>query len=151
MADNFFSGLGPPPKTAVSPPASETQSSAAFFSDIGMNVGLRAKDFATRREPGIDYFSGVPLLGLRAGLSRMDNEEEQKGYLETQVGEGNVRKDKFGAWIIEPAGLLKIGIRSDRPVAIDEQRATLSDVADLAGSAPAFFGGAGAAVAANGM
>lgn len=98
-------------------------------------------DFVSKREPGVDYSSGVPNLGFRAELSRADTLEEKINVLRKNVGEGNFRRDKFGSFVIEPAGLEKLGIDNlGEPRAIDERGLSLGDLADISGDAPAVAG-----------
>ena len=99
-----------------------------------------AKDFVSQREKGIDYYSGVDQAMFRAGFSRMSNDAEKETFLAEKVGKGNYGKDTYGAWFIAPSGLKKLGIKSEHPVSIDEQRISKYDVADWAGDVPAIAG-----------
>lgn len=107
-------------------------------------------DFLSQRDPGIDYRSGVNNAAFRAGFSRMSNEAEKARFLDRSIGKDNWTQDSFGAYVINPSGLRTLGIKSDRPVALDEQVATLYDVADVAGDLPAIAGGVAGGMAASG-
>jgi hypothetical protein len=104
-----------------------------------------------QREEGIDYSSGVADAAFRAGFSRMSDDAEKANYLNVNVGQGMWGKDKFGAYYINPEGMRKFGVKSDKPVSIDEQRTTGYDVADWGGDAPAIAGGVGVGMAATGL
>lgn len=104
-----------------------------------------------QRDPGVDYYTGVADALLRAGFSRMSNDNEKARFLYDKVGPGNFGKDSYGAWYLKPAGLAKLGIKSDTPISIDEQRLSRYDAADLAGDIPALVGAAGYGIAATGM
>src|SRR3990167_1335761 len=108
-------------------------------------------EFLSSRDPGIDYRTGVPSAGLRAGFSFMSGEAEKTNFLDQKVGQGNWGKDSFGAYFIKPEGLSKLGIKSDKPISLDEQLATRYDIADIAGDIPTIIGGAGAGIAASGL
>lgn len=108
-------------------------------------------DFLSRRDPDVNYRTGVPDWKVRAGFSFMSSEEEKTNFLNKQVGEGNWNKDSFGAYVIKPEGLSKLGIKSDKSVALDEQLATRYDIADIAGDVPTIVGGVGAGMAATGL
>ena len=108
--------------------------------------------FVSRREPGIDYSTGIRDVGLRAGLSRQDTEEERAQFLNKQFGKDNWFKDHFGAYIVKPEGLDKIKQpHYGLPVAFDEQRNTLMDFADFAGDAPTIAGATVAGLASGGI
>lgn len=118
------------------------------------NLGTQLRsgtEFLSQRDPGIDYASGVPKAGLRAGFSFMSGESEKSNYLDQKIGKGLWGKDSFGAYFVKPEGLAKIGIKSDRPVSLDEQTLSRFDLADLAGDVPTIVGGAGAGIAASGL
>lgn len=115
------------------------------------SVAENFTEFASSRDPGIDYATGVKDAVLRAGFSRMSNDAEKSQYLDKFVGQGNWDKDSFGAYFIKPEGLGKLGLKSKVPVSLDEQTMSRYDIADLAGDAPAVLGGIGYGVAASGM
>ena len=118
------------------------------------NLGPAIKtgaEFLSQRDPGIDYASGVPNAGLRAGFSFMSGEQEKANYLDTKIGKDLWGKDNFGAYFVKPEGLKKIGIQSDKPVSLDEQTLSRFDLADLAGDVPSAVGGIGAGLAASGV
>jgi len=122
----------------------------------GAVTGIRGQlrqgtEFLSQRDPGIDYRTGVPSFGLRAGFSFMAGEEEKSSFLDQKVGKGNWGKDSFGAYFISPEGLTKLGIKSDKPVALDEQLASRYDIADIAGDLPAITGGVGGALIGSGL
>lgn len=104
-----------------------------------------------QREEGIDYATGVADAAFRAGFSRMSDDAEKANYLDTNIGSGMWGKDKFGAYYIKPEGMQKFGVKSDKPVSIDEQRTTGYDIADWGGDAPAIAGGIGMGAAATGV
>lgn len=111
-----------------------------------------ALDFINSRDPGIDYFSGIQDTQIRANFSRMDTEAERVKFLRKTFGKGNFRKDGFGAWVIEPAGLKKAGFQHNNvPIAFDEQGSSLADVADLRGDAPVIAGSILAAMLTGGQ
>lgn len=94
------------------------------------------------RDPGVDYFSGVQDLSLRADFSRMDTDKERRSLLNKTFGAKNVTQDSFGAWVINPEGLDKLNIpHHGIPVAFDEQMNSIADIADLRGDAPVIAGG----------
>lgn len=132
-------------------PRSVAAGAEPFTSGAVEDIAKTAKDFVSQREPGIDYYQGVDQALFRAGFSRMSNDDEKTGFLEKQVGRGNFGKDTFGAWFIAPKGLKKLGINSDMPISIDEQRITGYDAADLAGDVPAIIGASGMALTASGV
>jgi len=107
-------------------------------------------NIVNRVEPGVDYESGVPDLGFRARLSRADTPEEVKNTLTEAVGEGNFRSDRFGAIVIQPQGLQRLGIQSENPRAIDENGLSLGDLADISGDAPAIAAATAAGIATGG-
>ena len=113
--------------------------------------GRRAADFVSSRDPGIDYYSGIPSAQFRAGFSRMRNQAEKENYLNRIIGENRWGIDSYGAYYIKPDGMRKFRVSASKPVAIDEQRTTRYDVADLAGDAPAVVGATGAGLAASGL
>ena len=108
-------------------------------------------EMVSQRDPGIDYRSGVPNAMLRAGFSRMSNDEEKAKFLDSRVGKGAWAKDSFGAYVINPEGMARLGIKAEMPVALDEQVTTRYDVADWAGDAPAVAGAVGGGLAATGL
>ena len=110
-----------------------------------------ARDAIMLRDPGVDYQSGVKNFALRAGFSRMSNDAERQNYLNQQVGEGNFGMDRFGRYYIHPEGLARLGIQSDKPIALEEPGTTRYDIADVTGSAPGFIGATGGALAASGL
>lgn len=103
------------------------------------------------RDPNVDYTTGVKDFGLRVGFGRMSNDVERKNYLTKQVGAGNFGTDKYGRYYIHPAGLQKLGIQSDKPIALDEFGASRYDMADVLGDAPALAGAIGGSLAATGL
>jgi len=107
-------------------------------------------EFASSRDPGIDYASGVKNFGFRAGFSRMSNDEEKARYLDSRIGKGNWTKDSFGAFVIKPEGMQRLGVQAKQPVALDEQTMSRYDIADLAGDAPAALGSIGFGMMASG-
>ena len=118
------------------------------------NEALRAqaapqKDVYNQRDPDVDYATGLKNFRFRSAFSRMTNPEEQAQFLDKFLGSGNWRKDSFGAYVVEPAGLAKLGQKSDMPVALDEQTASRYDVADIVGDLPAIAGGTAVAIAAS--
>lgn len=123
----------------------------------GVNIetareGIRAgAEFMSRRDPGIDYKTGIQNARFRAGFSRMTNDAEKAQFLDRMVGSGAWGKDSFGAYFIKPEGLHRLGAKSDIPVSLDEQSATRYDIADLAGDAPAIVGGVAGGMAASGL
>lgn len=108
-------------------------------------------EFLSSRDEGIDYATGVKNAAFRAGFSRMSNEAEKDNYLNRSIGAGKWDKDSFGAYYIKPEGLTMLGMKSDKPVSIDEQTASRYDVADIAGDLPAIVGGVGGGMAASGV
>lgn len=106
---------------------------------------------AERRDEGIDYATGISSPVFRSGFSRMSSDDERANYLDMNVGKGLWGKDSFGAYYLQPEGAAKFGVKSDKPVSIDEQSVTTSDVADWAGDAPAIAGGVGMGMAATGL
>src|SRR3990167_1957857 len=108
-------------------------------------------EFMSSRDEGIDYSTGVKNAAFRAGFSRMSNDAEKANYLNRSIGAGKWDKDSFGAYYIKPEGLSALGMKSDKPVSIDEQTASRYDFADIAGDLPTIVGGAGMGIAASGM
>lgn len=108
-------------------------------------------EFVSQRDPGIDYSTGVKNAPFRSYLSLMTNEAEKTKFLDNTIGKGLWDKDSFGALYLKPEGLKKLGIKSDKPISIDEQISTRYDVADVAGDAPAVIGATGYGVAASGL
>jgi len=108
-------------------------------------------EFMSSRDEGIDYSTGVKNAAFRAGFSRMSNDAEKANYLNRSIGADKWDKDSFGAYYIKPEGLSALGMKSDKPVSIDEQTASRYDFADVAGDLPAIAGGAGMGIAASGM
>ena len=118
----------------------------------GAREGIRnATEFMSSRDSGIDYKTGVTNAAFRAGFSRMSNDAEKENFLNRSIGKGNWEKDSFGAFVLNPEGLKRLGIKSAVPVAMDEQRTTKYDVADVAGDLPAVAGGIGGGMAASGL
>ena len=106
-----------------------------------LNPPQEAINFINQREFGVDYFTGIQDKSIRADFSRMDTEAERVQFLTKTFGKNGFSKDQFGAWIIQPEGLKKIGASQDTvPVAFDEQGNSLADVADLRGDAPVIAG-----------
>jgi len=104
-----------------------------------------------RREPAVDYRTGAP-AGFRMNFSEMDTDPERATFLDQQVGEGNWRKDKYGAYVLSQDAARSLGIDTDKPeVAIDEQSVTLRDLADWGGDLPAVAGGVAGSAATGGM
>jgi len=114
-----------------------------------MDASGAVADDINKREPGVDYFHGVPNAGFRADLSRMDTDQERAQFLDKRVGKLGWKKDKYGAYLLTPTGAQKFDLKTNVPVAIDEHKMTRYDIADLRGDAPA-IGGAMAAGAATG-
>jgi len=107
-------------------------------------------EFISQRDPGIDYKTGVRDFAFRAGFSSMDNEPEKARFLDDSVGKGAWHQDSFGAYVVKPEGLKRLGIESDKPRAIDEQTASRYDIADVAGDLPAIAGATALPLAASG-
>lgn len=123
-------------------------------SSMAAETGDAVKDiteFASSRDPGIDYATGIKNFGFRAGFSRMSGDEEKSAYLDKMVGPGNWTKDSFGAFVIKPEGTVNLGQKSQQPIALDEQTMSRYDIADILGDAPAMLGGIGAGMAATGL
>lgn len=110
-----------------------------------------AMEFINSRDRGIDYFTGVQTAGFRSGFSKADNEKERVNFLNKNVGKENWGKDSFGAIVIKPRGLKKLGVDSPIPIAMDEQGASLSDIADMRGAAPAIAGAITATMLTGGL
>lgn len=110
------------------------------------------KSLASRREPGVDYFTGVQSGKIRGRFSEMDTEEERDTYLNKTFGEKNWRSDQYGALVIQPKGLEKIGQQHKGfPVAFDEQGSTRYDFADIKGDAPTIAGAMAGGIATGGL
>ncbi len=130
--------------------------------EAGMDAALTPKEdmtarFArlvedvTQRDPGIDYSQEVNDPVFRAGFSRMDTQEEKTKYLNKFIGRDNWKNDRYGNYVIKPEGLKQFGIESDNPIPLDSPLSiTKSDLADMAGNAPAMLGATGGALAASG-
>lgn len=110
-----------------------------------------AMNTVERREPDIDYETGVDDAAFRAGFSRMSSDEEKARYLDKNVGKEQWGKDSFGAYYIRPSGMMRFGKTVTKPVSLDEQRTTRYDLADWAGDLPAVAGGVGMGMAATGV
>lgn len=142
-------------------PAGEWETAPALMNPNLRAQGIKAEgareairsgaEFISRRDPGIDYKSGVRNAMFRAGFSRMSNDDEKARFLDRSVGAGAWDKDSFGAYTLKPDGLKRIGITSDKPMALDEQTATFYDIADVAGDLPAIAGAVGGGMAASGL
>lgn len=104
-----------------------------------------------RQSTGVDKEKGVDDFAFRAGWSRTDTDPERAAYLNEEVGTGLWSIDKSGTYIIEPAGLQKLGIVSEFARPIDEAGFTVEDLADFAGDAPAILGSIGGSITATGM
>lgn len=119
------------------------------FQDVAETSPI-VNEFA-KREPNIDYHTGVRDVDLRTGLSRMDTEEEKTKFLNEKVGSGKWERDKWGQFIISPAGMEGLGLEhKGLPVAVDEHRSTPLDVADWRGDAPAIAGAVAGGMATGG-
>ncbi len=105
-----------------------------------------------RHDKGFDY-SGVPSAKFRAALSRADNDEERKAFLDKSVGEDGYTNDAFGRLALTPTGMTKLGLKSKsgKPVVVDEGTFSRYDLADMAGSAPSIIGAMAAGSAATGV
>lgn len=89
-----------------------------------------------------DSVTGVPHAKFRAGFSFMDTDQERQTYLNDAVGKEGWTKDSYGAWALTPAGMEKLGLKSEgKPVLIEERGLTPYDLADIAGSLPSIAGG----------
>ena len=110
-------------------------------------------EFLSSRDPEVDYATGVPDFGFRAGFSRMTNDAEKENYLNQSVGEGNWGKDSFGAYTLNPEGgdALNLAKKLKFPTAIDEQTMSRYDLADVAGDLPAVGGAIAGGMAATGL
>lgn len=102
-----------------------------------------------RREPSVDYRTGAP-GGFRMEFSQMDTDPERAMFLDQRLGEGNWRKDKYGAYVINKDAAKKLGVDTDKDIALDEQSVTLRDVADWGGDLPAVAGGVLGSIATGG-
>lgn len=102
-------------------------------------------------DPDFDQ-SGVQDFWFRAGLSRMDTDDEREGYLTRIVGPTGWTKDKYGKYALTTQGLDKRGYEhKGKPIVIDEPDLSWSDIGDVAGDAPAVMGATGAGLATTGM
>lgn len=119
--------------------------------DRAASIAKDAQNTVMMRDPGVDYETGVKNFALRAGLSRMSTDAERTNYLDQSVGAGNHGRDKYGRYYIHPEGLQRLGIQSDKPLAINESGGSRYDVADYAGDVPAVAGAMGGALAATGL
>lgn len=106
---------------------------------------------STPKQSGIDYKSGIPNARFRAAFGFMSADSEKQWYLDSKIGQGNWGKDNLGTYYVKPEGLKRLGITSDKPVAIDESGFSRYDFADLAGDLPAIAGGIGMGTAATGV
>lgn len=107
----------------------------------------------SRKDPGIDYDTGVKSLQARYMLSLADTEEERVKTLDELAGKGNWYRDSFGAIVVRPSGLEKLGQSSTTDVAWDERTgfaAPLRDIADIGQDLPAIGAGIGAGMATGG-
>lgn len=127
------------------------------FDRLNKDIGMKADpilDLLTRTDRAVDD-SGIPHMGLRAGLSRADTDEEKDLFLTKMVGRSGFTKDKFGRYAITPKGKKILGIEAgDRPTLIDSPAIhgiEKGDFADMAGSLPPVIGGIGGAMAATGV
>lgn len=93
-----------------------------------------ARNAMMRRDPKVDT-SGVSDFGLRAALSRADNDQERAQVLDNAVGAGN--------WTTDDYGRLALKRPNQKPLLIDDpyNPFELGDLADMAGDAPAIAGG----------
>lgn len=89
----------------------------------GMEHTLPPIPLGAPQEPGIDY-GGIHDTKLHAEASFASNPNEQKAVYEKKFGQGNVYKDKYGAWIVSPQGLKKAGIDSMYPKSIQPAGST---------------------------
>lgn len=108
-------------------------------------------EFLSQRDPGIDYATGVQDAGIRGGFSFMSGDIEKSAFLDKKIGKDLWGKDSFGAYFVKPEGLAKIGIRSEKPVSLDEQTLSRFDLADIAGDVPAIAGAVGGGLMASGI
>lgn len=137
------------PLTSGEKPAGSMKPGASMVERAG-EMKQKAIDTVMLRDPGVDYETGVKDFALRAGFGRMSNDAERENYLNKNVGAGNFGKDRYGRYYIHPEGLTKRGIKSDKPIALDESGGSRYDIADYLGDAPAMLGATGGAVAATG-
>ena len=101
-------------------------------------------------DPDFDQ-SGVQDFWFRAGLSRMDTNEEREAYLTRTAGPSGWTKDRYGKYALTVSGMDKRGYQhKGKPTVIDEPEPAWNDIADFAGEAPAMAGAAGAGMAATG-
>lgn len=104
-------------------------------------------DELRRREPGIDYETGIKDLGFQANFSTLSTPDEKQQYLDRKVGPGNHGIDQFRNYYVKPAGGKKLGLDLKKPTTIANQNPGWRDAptlaASMAGDAPAAIGMAG--------
>jgi len=105
-----------------------------------------------RRQVGVDYFTGVEDTGFRADFSKMDTEPERAHFLDKKVGKENWGRDQYGSYVVSPQAMEKLGLEHrGYPVALDEHRFTVQDIADYRGDAPTIAGAVTAGILTGGM
>ena len=99
-------------------------------------------ELATRTQEGFSG-AGVPNIGFRTNLGRMDTPEESQNFLNREVGEQGWTQDRFGNYALTPAGQETLGLDPiDENLLIEDVgRFTLGDIADIRGDIPAIGGG----------
>lgn len=101
--------------------------------------------------PIVDYENDIPDIKFRAGLSFMRNDRQRQVFLDKTLGQGNWGLDEAGTPIVSPAGLARLGIKSDKARPIDKAALSNADIADLSSHVPPVLGGIGGSLAATGV
>jgi len=155
MGKNVFdqfdnSGASDKPEEGVKNPFDQFDDPYTAVHLQGVSAGAYKNEVSFFDE-GVDYTSGVPSWGLRADLSRMDNDEERAKYLTEKVGENNWDRDSSGRYLLWKEGLESLGLPGDMPTVIDETTFSKYDLADFRGELPAVLGAVGGGIASTGV
>lgn len=97
-------------------------------------------------------YKGIPLMGVRADVSRGDTKEEKELRLSQYVGgKQNITYDSEGRLGVTPEGALELGIDTGgKNLVLDSPETELADIADGAGVALPVAGAIAAGVATGG-
>lgn len=87
------------------------------------------------RLKNVDYKTGLRDTEFRSVFSMQDSDQERATMLDTKFGEEHWGQDKAGNYIISAAAARSIGIKTDSPIAIDEDAVTRYDLYDFIGDA----------------
>ena len=103
--------------------------------------------------PEFDTESGIKNNKLRRQLAGAETAKEEENVLgRFGFREGDYTRDNRGNLALTPEGALLLGIKTDKPIMIDESGFSLSDLQDFAGAAgEEIVGGVGGAIAGQAL